>query len=243
MKNSSLNVVDLFCGAGGLSLGFKNAGFNCIFAMDNDPKAIETYQQNFGLHAVCGDIHELTAKKILNSRAHVCSIDVIIGGPPCQGFSVQRRGSDQDTRNFLVFEYLRLVLEARPKVFVMENVSGLLSKRGEPILEKFRKDITSAGYAISIEKLDASAFGVPQKRKRVFLVGCSDQRSFNFPSPKQHFLSSPTTVREAIFDLQNVGEYDLANHKADKLSTINIERIKSIKEGQGRDSLPVHLQR
>jgi DNA (cytosine-5)-methyltransferase 1 len=242
LKNSSPNVLDLFCGAGGLSLGFKQAGFKCIFAIDNDKKSIDTYTRNLGKHAVCGDIYDLNLEGIYSFLKSKPQIDVIVGGPPCQGFSVQRRGNDKDARNLLVLEYLRLVLEARPQVFVMENVSGLLSKRGEPVLKEFKEQVSSAGYEISIEKLDASAFGIPQRRKRVFLVGCSNKRAFKFPTPSKRYLEAPKTVRDVIFDLQDLDEHDIANHKADKLSAINIERIKSIKEGQGRDSLPEHLQ-
>lgn len=240
--NSSLNVLDLFCGAGGLSLGFKEAGFNCIFAIDNDKKSIDTYQRNLGNHAVCGDIHELTRDGIYSFLGRRPQIDVIVGGPPCQGFSVQRRGHDKDSRNFLVLEYLRLVMEIKPKIFVMENVAGLLSMRGEPVLKEFKKQVESAGYGVSIEKLDASGFGVPQRRKRVFLVGCYKKQAFDFPLPYEEYLKKPKTVRDAIFDLQELKEGSVANHKADKLSKINIDRIRSIKEGQGRDSLPEYLQ-
>lgn len=240
----SFNIVDLFCGAGGLSLGFKKAGFNTVYAADNDKKAIETFKNNLGGVAEVADVFDLTADNIIKKANISSEIDIIVGGPPCQGFSVQRRGSDHDERNFLVLEFARIVHEACPKIFVMENVSGLLSKRGESVLEEFKTKL-GGEYALHIQKLDASHYGVPQSRKRVFLVGVKTQftsSEFVFPSAVISDSISKKTVREFIYDLQSKDESDVPNHKADKLSDINLERIRSITQGQGRDSLPEHLQ-
>lgn len=237
--------IDLFCGAGGMSLGFIRAGFDMIFAVDNDPAAVETHCKNLGPHAYTADVYELT-KSSIEDQIHqsLDNLDVVVGGPPCQGFSVQRRGSDEDVRNHLVLEYLRLVLEIKPKFFVMENVAGLESPRGRPFLKELYEKCGSNGYTLHRAKLTAAHFGVPQLRQRVVIVG--ERREvfplFSFPEGSHKTPESWTTVRSAIADLMSKTEHDLANHRADRLSPVNLERIRAITEGQGRDSLPEHLQ-
>lgn len=240
------NIIDCFCGAGGLSIGFENVGFNVIYAFDLDEKAIETYKHNPKYHhgpAFVRDIYKVNKKSIEEDIGHVIGdIDVVIGGPPCQGFSVQRRGNDKDPRNNLVLEYIRLLLEIKPKLFVMENVGGLLSPRGLPYYEHLLKQMGDAGYIIQKRKLTASDFGVPQIRKRVFIVGertNDGSQRFGFPEPTGE---PPKTVRDAIEDLMDKTEGDIPNHKADKLSDLNLKRIRAVKEGQGRDSLPEDLK-
>jgi DNA (cytosine-5)-methyltransferase 1 len=238
-------LIEFFCGAGGLSLGFKKAGFKTLAAFDNDGSCIETYNKNFGAVAHLSDIFDLNKKKIAEIIGHGVHVDVITGGPPCQGFSVQRRGQNEDPRNNLVLEYLRLVLALKPKFFLMENVGGLLSVRGKPFMDEVLLRSKRAGYILHIAKLKAIEFGVPQDRRRVFIIGelaGKNLPKYKFPLPKSTFQKKPVTVRDAIFDLVDRGEGDLPNHRADTLSAKNLERIRSITEGQGRDSLPVHLQ-
>lgn len=237
-------VIDCFCGAGGLSLGFKTTGFDIKYAFDFDAACVETYRANHGSYAFVRDIKEVTKKSIEETIGALEGVDVVIGGPPCQGFSVQRRGDNDDPRNHLVLEYVRLMLEIRPKFFVMENVGGLLSPRGHYFLEQLKTNCSQA-YHIQIKKLDAYDYGVPQHRKRVFIVGervDGERPKFTFPDGTRNKVASPKTVREAIRDLMHKTEKDVPNHKSDKLSDINLQRIRSIKEGEGRDSLPDHLQ-
>ncbi|WP_028550007.1 DNA cytosine methyltransferase [Paenibacillus sp. UNC451MF] len=246
-KNQTFSAIDLFSGAGGMSLGFSMAGFNILYALDNDSACIETYNKNLGNHGHVGDIYEINKTVIEETISRkIDGLDVIFGGPPCQGFSVQRRGEDNDPRNQLVMEYIRLVLEVQPKFFVMENVAGLLSTRGKPVLKQLEQQCEKAGYVIHIQKLNAFDFGVPQVRKRVFIVGEKTEgvfTKFTFPDHTRPFTNTPSTVREAISDLMiTTDDETIHNHKADKLSPINLERIRSITEGQGRDSLPEHLQ-
>ncbi len=245
MTKSSFNVVDLFCGAGGLSYGFDRAGFNLVYAADNDANAVETYRKNLGDHVHTVDIYEQSRETIAEVIGRNTQVDVVIGGPPCQGFSVQRRGSDFDTRNELVLEFARIVSELRPRLFLMENVAGLLSKRGATVLSNLTEALGAVGYRFHLDKLDASQFGVPQARKRVFLVGVDKTRlsdGFEFPKPDPKYLEKPRSVRETISDLMDLDETTVPNHRADKLSEINLARIRSITAGQGRDSLPPHLQ-
>ena len=241
-----LRVIDCFCGAGGLSLGFERAGFKVVYAFDLDETSIETYKNNAKYHqgkAFVRNIYDVTRKSIEKDIGHsLGKIDVVIGGPPCQGFSVQRRGDDNDPRNNLVLEYARMIAEVAPRIFVMENVGGLLSKRGKPFLAQLQSQLGKIGYNLQIRKLTASDFGVPQARKRVFIVGervTENIRGFEFPTPSGMPVK---TVRDAISDLMEKTEKDVPNHKADRLSAINLKRIRAIKEGEGRDSLPSNLQ-
>lgn len=244
--NKKYKVIDCFCGAGGLSLGFEQAGFDVVYAFDFDSKAIETYKNNPHHHhgqAFVRDIYNVTKASIEADLGHeLGAIDVVIGGPPCQGFSVQRRGADSDPRNNLVLEYARLLKEISPRLFIMENVGGILSKRGSPYIQALFESMEAAGYTMQCKKLTASSFGVPQDRTRVIIVGeltNDGKASFTYPTPDN---GPPKTVRDAILDLMDKDETTVPNHKTDKLSGINLKRIQAIKEGQGRDSLPEELQ-
>ena len=244
--NKTLRTLDCFCGAGGLSIGFEAAGFDVVYAFDIDEASIKTYRHNPKYHhgqAFVRDIYKVTRKTIEEDLGHALGpIDVMIGGPPCQGFSVQRRGGDADPRNELVLEYCRLIREIGPRIFVLENVGGLTSTRGKPYIKILSETLNAAGYTIQVQKLTASDYGVPQDRRRVILVGqmaseCTAR--FTYPEP---FAAPKVTVRQAIADLMDKDENALPNHKADKLSALNLQRIRAISEGQGQDSLPDELQ-
>ena len=239
-------VIDCFCGAGGLSLGFEEAGFVVEYAFDIDGASIQTYQKNPEFHhgpSFVRDIYKVSKQSIEEDLGHgLGDIDVVIGGPPCQGFSVQRRGDNTDPRNQLVLEYVRLLKEIKPKFFIMENVGGILSVRGKPFVKALFDNMEAAGYSILQKKLTASDYGVPQDRTRVIIVGeytNGAETKFIYPTPDA---GPKKTVREAISDLMDKNETDVPNHKADKLSAINLKRIQSITAGQGRDTLPEELQ-
>jgi len=243
---SQYRVIDCFCGAGGLSLGFERTGFEVAYAFDFAADTINTYKNNPKHHhgpAFVRDIHNVSKASIEADLGHeLGAIDVIIGGPPCQGFSVQRRGDNNDPRNELVLEYVRLVKEIRPRIFVMENVGGILSERGKPFVKALFENLSAAGYFIQQKKLLASDYGVPQDRTRVIIVGeLTYGKSATFEYP-QRVLGAKKTVRDAISDLMDKDETTVANHKSDRLSAINLRRIQAISEGQGRDSLPEELQ-
>ncbi|MBQ6618569.1 MAG: DNA cytosine methyltransferase [Thermoguttaceae bacterium] len=242
----TFRIIDCFCGAGGLSLGFERAGFEVVYAFDIDEASVNTYNHNKKHHhgtAFVRDIYDVDRSRIEKDLGHeIGSIDVVIGGPPCQGFSIQRRGENTDIRNNLVLEFARLIQDIRPRLFVMENVGGLLSVRGKPFLEQVFKELGDVGYLIQKRLLLATDYGVPQSRKRVFVVGelSSDSlHHFSFPAPTGQALK---TVRMTIENLMDKDEEYLPNHKADRLSDTNLKRIRSIKEGEGQDSLPSELQ-
>lgn len=169
---STLNVLDLFCGAGGLSYGFESAGFNILLGIDNDAKALETFELNHKeSKSICGDITQITYEKHIKPLLNGNQIDVIVGGPPCQGMSLSGPRKFDDPRNKLYLSYIRLVKEIQPKVFVIENVPGLVGLFGGQIKDSIIEKFTEMGYCIKYKILCSADYGVPQSRKRVVFVG------------------------------------------------------------------------
>lgn len=244
-------AVDLFAGAGGLSLGLRSAGFDVRAAVEHDPTAARTYRANLGDHVLEEDLHSYKVEHLLKyANLEVGACDLLAGGPPCQGFSVQRRGSDDDPRNSLVLHFARFIEGLRPKMFLMENVSGLMSSRGRPFLNELLSKVATLGYSVFIEKLDAVRYGVPQFRTRVILAGQRNDLglpAFRFPPPT-HNASSYVTVRDAIADLPSppvdgTPHPTVHNHSREaRLSKLNLERLAHIPEGGDRRDLPPHLQ-
>ena len=179
---STLNVLDLFCGAGGLSYGFECAGFDILLGIDNDAKALETFELNHkGSKSICGDITQITYEDHIKPLLDGKQIDVIIGGPPCQGMSLSGPREFDDPRNKLYLSYIRLVKEIQPKAFVIENVPGLVGLFGGQIKDSIIEKFTEMGYHIEYKILCSSDYGVPQSRKRVVFVG-TKVGSFEYPA-------------------------------------------------------------
>lgn len=249
-KSDGAVAIDLFCGAGGLSLGLKDAGFLVTAALDNDPVAVRTYRENLGQHVDCAPIEEISASDLLSKSGLVRGECMLLaGGPPCQGFSLQRRGDRDDPRNRLVLQFGRMVEEVRPQFFLMENVSGLLTKHGHAVLKEFGHRLEALDYTIHIHLVDAADYGVPQRRKRAFLIGelaRNPGKPFVFPDPTT--AEMPRTVRDAIGDLPSPPpdgkcHPEFANHfREARLSALNVERIRHVPPGGGREHLPRHLE-
>ena len=261
-RASRLTVVDAFCGAGGMSLGFASAGFNILYAFDSDSSSLETYKHNFpDTVARAADVRDVTIDSIRWDLKNVGSkttavhsgietldqLDVLIGGPPCQGFSAQNPNRAEDSRNLLIWEYIRLVKELQPRFFVLENVRGLIGKRGKTIRDGFAEKAEAAGYTFSWKILNAIDFGVAQMRRRVFIIGV--RGVLNDSSWVLNILPSPalgghlTTVREKIHDIANDTSFvSVPNHRHANLSPINELRLSLLKEGEGRNDLPIHLR-
>ncbi len=208
MSSNSFNVIDLFCGCGGFSLGFKQAGFHICAGVDSWLDAVNTYAKNFPEATVFNcDITSITGKQIAQkSGISTENVDVIIGGPPCQGFSVSGKRLIDDPRNILYKSFVSIVGELKPKIFVMENVPGLVRLFDGKIKENIVHDFSSLGYNVSMQLLSAEQYGVPQQRKRVFFVGLNKQvfgeQYFEFPKPQYGpGLLNPITTKEAISDL------------------------------------------
>jgi len=175
-KRKKPSVVGLFSGCGGLDLGFKQAGFDILWANDFDQDSVKTYRENIGDHIVLGDITKIPNKDIPSG------FDVLLGGFPCQGFSVANiKRSMKDERNFLYLEMLRVIKNKKPKFFVAENVKGLLSMEKGAVMDMIVKDFEKIGYKVDYRLLTASDYGVPQHRQRVFIIGNRIGKQNPFP--------------------------------------------------------------
>ncbi|MBQ9417793.1 MAG: DNA cytosine methyltransferase [Bacteroidales bacterium] len=203
----SLTSIDLFSGCGGLTLGFRMAGVRSILASDIDENCEKTFRRNFpDVPFICKDITDITPDDVRSVIGDAVP-DIIIGGPPCQGFSLanKRRGKiADDPRNRLFYGFVKFVNWYSPKAFVMENVKGLLSMQGGEVIKTIVEEFSNAGeygYHVSYRILKASDYGVPQNRERVVLIGIRKDIDAEprFPAPLQqdHYL----TVDEAISDL------------------------------------------
>ena len=222
-------AVDLFAGAGGFSLGIEQAGFDVAVAVEQDPVHGAVYAFNFPhTKVLCTDIATLSGQEIKealgewtsNNRQQShwsSSIDLVFGGPPCQGFSMIGKGDPNDARNNLVFEFCRLVKELQPRYFVMENVPGLVSKKHCSVLKELISRFKAAGYEITepVQVLNAANFGVPQQRRRVFVLGAQvGAVGLTYPEPERRSQSQYLTVQDAIADLPNLDDF-AELHKTD----------------------------
>lgn len=242
----TLVALDLFCGAGGLSRGLVEAGFRVVGAVDSWTPAVRSYRANFPDHPCRQvDVASLDAAA-LGVLGVPSGVDLVAGGPPCQGFSIQRIGDDHDERNDLVLAFGRVVAAVRARAFIMENVRGLLGARGRPTLTRFLKLMSGNGYDVECRVLDAAEFGVPQMRQRVFVVGKRlDVRGrLAFPPPQP---GPPQTVGEALADLPSPPA-DFSPlpgdplHRRTRLSPLNRRRIELVPPGGGFEDLPPELR-
>lgn len=257
----NLNCIDLFCGCGGLSLGFEKAGFNILLGIDAWEDAITTFNYNHkNSKGLCADLSTLNPKDIV-SQLDGKSVDVIIGGPPCQGFSVAGKRIVDDERNKLYKNFVRFVEFFKPKAFMMENVPNILSIGNGIVRDAIVKDFSNLGYKVVYKILTASDYGVPQNRRRTFFVGFKNGNEFTFPLPT---VKQKVTSKEAISDLPDKTVLDgekypvtpqsnyqklmrknvngLYNHRV----TVHTEQTKRIiamvPDGGNYKDLPVELQ-
>lgn len=170
-------VVSLFCGAGGLDMGFKNVGFDTLWSNDFNKDACKTHSLWCNGEVVCGDIGKVDFNTI------PCS-DVILGGFPCQGFSLAGPRKIDDERNILYKHFVKLVSNKSPKIFVAENVKGLLSMGNGQVIDAIVNDFSEAGYNVYTTLLNAKDYGVPQDRKRVIIIGVRKDIDVKFSFPK-----------------------------------------------------------
>lgn len=266
-------AISLFCGAGGCSLGFKQAGYDILFASDIDAKTIQTYKTNFpDVKCIRVDIQKLNfTKLLLELGLGVGELDVLIGGPPCQGFSTAGLQFWDDPRNTLLKNYIFAIECMKPKWFLMENVEGLLtSQKGRYVYEVITA-LVQCGYKIRLEKVYSHQYGVPQRRKRVIIIGNRLGIDFCFPEPLfaihgHIFRSSEITLRHTISDLpksskepqksllyesEAKNEWEkylrgtatsVSDHYHPELTTLQRERIKALRPGQTMKDLPIDLQ-
>lgn len=209
-----LTCIDLFSGAGGLSQGFQMAGFKVLLGIDNDAKALEVFEKNHqGAKSICGDITGIGYKKIKEVIGDK-RIDVIIGGPPCQGMSLSGPRKFNDPRNKLYLSYIRLVQEIRPTVFVVENVPGLVSLFNGRIKDSILKEFRRLGYCVEYKILCAANYGVPQRRRRVFFVGYRSGHAFEFPPEQKQIVTSEMALSDLPELTNNLGKEEASyTHK------------------------------
>ncbi len=205
MSNGNMRIVSLFCGAGGLDIGFHMAGFETVWANDFNRDACETFKkwcQNATV--VCGDIGKIDASEVPDD------IDVMLGGFPCQGFSLSGPRKLDDKRNTLYRNYVRIVKAKMPKAFIGENVKGLLTMGGGQIIDAIIDDFSSCGYDVQYRLLNARNHGVPEDRQRVIIVGFRKDLGiddFSYPAEQEHVV----TLREALKDVPSPDETDVSH--------------------------------
>ncbi len=247
-KKNKKYYISLFTGAGGLDIGFNEVGFSGVFASDIMPQAKETFNFNYPNEPyLLEDIRTLSFSKIKKYIGKK-KISIIIGGPPCQGFSNMGNKNSADPRNLLFESYAKIVDEIRPTCFLFENVKGLKSMFESRYFNEIIKRFVSIGYNLHYSTIDTSNYGVPQKRERIIIFGSLSDKPFLFPTPNNEpykSLNSYKNVGDAINDLIDTGE-EFPNHIALKHSDIVIRRYKLIPEG-GKlpkpEDLPVDIRR
>ena len=235
---NGLTMIDLFCGAGIGATGFKRAGYEIVYAVDNQAFAVDTYNLNVGSHACVGDIRSLRAECL--PRA-----DIITGGFPCKSYSSigLGKGEHDEKNGDLAGHFVRLIKEKKPDSFLFENVGGLVSKKHKVVFDRILLEFEMMGYRISWKYIDCSEFGVPQRRKRVFAVGFRKELgiSFIFPQPSGQI----TTIREAIGDLPepNENSNDVRNHVGFGIRKDELPFVRKIPPGGNWRDLEVEEQK
>lgn len=224
-----MKIISLFSGCGGLDLGFTRAGFELVYANDNSPIVWETFEKN---HKISIDHRSLFDIK----SAEIPDADGIIGGPPCQSWSLagEMRGA-KDERGQLFYEYIRVLKDKKPKFFLAENVPGIISSTHLPEFKKILSRFSQIGYEVTYEPLDARNYGVPQERKRVIIVGYQKSLGmrFKFPQPTHSKHGSKTldgrktekwlTLKDAIIDLPEATHAQEKNKANENLAIPNHE--------------------
>ena len=227
-------VVSLFAGAGGMDLGFKQAGFDIVWANDFDKDCVITYRKNLGNHIVLGDIKDVKSEDIPNNP------DVVIGGFPCQGFSINnKKRSMEDERNHLYKEMLRIIKDKQPKYFVAENVKGILSLEKGKVIELIVNDFKKIGYDVDYQLLTASDYGVPQNRQRVFIIGNRIGKENPYPEIT-HYNPNLKKNQQMTLDNPNLKPYVTAK---EVLSHLANRRISYDPQKNGKGYIYNHIAR
>lgn len=254
--------IDLFSGCGGMSLGFELAGFKSLLAIDSWEDALVTYKRNRNIaRTLCADIESIDVQALKQEYFDSSSVDLIIGGPPCQGFSIAGKRVVDDERNALYKSFVRFVDVFRPKAFVMENVPNILSMANGKIKDAIIEEFSELGYKVECKILLAADYGVPQNRRRAFFVGLLNGQSFEFPEKS---IEQPVTAEEALSDLEEdsmvdgtsytiqaqssyqklmrIGSEGVYNHQITQHNQKTIDTIALVPDGGNYKNLPIELQ-
>lgn len=241
-------AISLFAGAGGCSLGFSKYGVNILAAYDVCKEAVNTYNDNFkGNICHIEDLSTCNFRTIRdNMKLHRGELDLIIGGPPCQGFTTAGRRSEDDSRNLLLVNYVNALQEFYPRWFMMENVEGILTTTNGNFIIDCIQGMISLGYTIYLKKVYMQEYGIPQRRKRVIIVGNREGKTFEFPKPisiasGRIYKNAAQTLRGAIGDIEEI-DIPCINHIRKTEKGIQYERICALHEGQTMKDLPKDLQ-
>lgn len=236
--------IDLFSGAGGMSLGFNKVGFKNLLAIELNKDFAETYRKNFPKHnLIVDDIKNVTEKQIYDIIKNE-KVDAIIGGPPCQGFSIAGnigRNFIDDDRNRLFKEFVRFVKIIKPKIFVLENVAAMERHNKGKTIKEIIYSFREIGYDIKYKVLNAVNYEVPQERRRIFIIGTLGNNNFEYPKKSKEII----TVEKAIGDLPklNSGESsNIPNHIAMRHSAQMLEKMSYVKDGGNRNDIPEHIR-
>ncbi len=245
MVKDKITYVDLFSGAGGLSLGFKQAGFQNIFSIDYDHDSCETHKKNIPNHKVIeSDIRSLTKSDILRLTNGV-DVDIVAGGTPCQGFSmagnIGRKFID-DPRNSLFKEFARVVSILKPKFIVIENVARLFTHNNGRTRKEIVKLFSGMGYETECHIINSVDYGVPQTRRRLFIIGNKLGLKNTFPLPTHKV---PVTVKDAIGKLPRLvsGKSSrIPNHRSMNHSKQMLKKMSYVKDGGNRYDIPKSIR-
>ena len=242
---TTLKYIDLFSGAGGFSLGFDNKCFQNVFSIDIEPSFCETYKHNFSNHKLIEkDICDLSDSEIKYLK-EFDEIDVVIGGPPCQGFSIAGnigRKFVDDPRNRLFKEFVRVVKVIKPKFFVMENVARLYTHNKGGTRDEIIKDFEKLGYNVECKILNSADYGVPQVRKRVIFIGTLTNQKIKFP---QKEVENYISVKEALSKypkLESGEESSIPNHIAMSHSEQMLTKMSYVSDGGDRNEIPEKIR-
>ena len=235
-KIKSFKFIDLFSGCGGFSSGLEMAGHKCLLGVDFDANAVKTFQRNHpkahGLHM---DIHKLTKSK-LESLVNIDEIDMVVGGPPCQGFSTVGRGQADDARNDLFRQFVRVVKLTRPKIVLFENVTGMLAKKNAKTLQKIFSSFEKLGYQMDAHVMSADDYGVPSRRRRAIIMGVlGGEPQYPKASHGEGKRKELVSVGEAFTSLADK-KGEIHNHETDRANLSNeldLKRLKHIPAGCG----------
>jgi len=230
-KRTNYNFVDLFSGAGGMSQGLSDAGLNPIISVEINEIASATYQKNFpSCFHICDDINKFRPKEILD-LINAPEIHLIAGGPPCQGFSVAGKRKEDDPRNYLFREFIRVVSEINPWYVVMENVPGILTMKNGAIKENIFQAFEEIGYRVSVAILETASFGVPQIRPRAIFI--ANRFKQNNPYPKPQLLPHEyKPIESVIADLPEYDPIPEINHQWTRHSPQYMERLAKVGYGE-----------
>lgn len=257
-QRASLKFADLFCGVGGFTQGLQQAGLECVLGVDFNDFALSAYNTNFKHPSLLLDLSFPENQKAVSASIVKAGADLIVGGPPCQGFSIfgnrrfintKKHDLTQDKRNDLVFAFANIVVDSHVKWFIMENVPGILSAHDGNYVNAVLEFFNQHGYRTEYRIINAADFGAPQLRKRFILIGTNTDLTIPFPKPKffefpESWQKGYRTVGEVISDLSSEQSYtEFPNHVPPKHSKIVTERFSYIKEGEKMDAsiLPSHL--